>query len=188
MLRQQIPLHAPFDTDFLPVASGRDLFFTSVFYLQGRKSRSSPSRTRAGCRGALNGTDRVREGAMQNTKTLGNAVFGKAALAAAALGGLFFLVGAPAAKAEDCAKRIRKIEHKLGEAIEDHGYYSRQAEHWRHERQEAYESCNRYGYDRDRDGGWYDRDGRYHDRWGGWYDRDGRYHDADDYRRDHDRD
>ena len=125
---------------------------------------------------------------MGNAKGMVKKVFGKAALAAAALSGLLFLVSAPAAKADDCAQRIRKLDHKLHEAVEDHGYYSRQAEHWRHERREAYESCYRSGYYRDRDGGWYDRDGRYHDRFGGWYDRDGRYHDRDDYRYERDRD
>ena len=115
-------------------------------------------------------------------KGLVRSIFGRATLASAALSGVLFLASAPAAKADDCQKRIRKTEHKLHEAIEDHGYYSRQAEHWRHERHEAYESCYRNGYYRDRDGGWYDRDDRYHDRSGGWYDRDGRYHDRDDYR------
>ena len=92
---------------------------------------------------------------MQMSKDLVKAVFGKAVLASAALGGLLFLAGAPASKADDCARRIRKTEHKLHEAIEDHGYYSRQADHWRHERREAYERCERYGY------GYRDRDYRY---------------------------
>lgn len=105
------------------------------------------------------------------TKGLVTKLFGRAALAATAISGLLFFAGAPAAKADDCAKRIRKAEHRLHEAIEDHGYYSRQAEHWRHERHEAYESC-RYGYNRDRDGGWYDRDGRYHDRYDRNWNRD----------------
>lgn len=94
----------------------------------------------------------------------GKAVFGKAALASAALGAMLFFAGAPAATAadhDDCAKRIRKTERKLHEAIEDHGYNSRQANHWRHERREAYERCDRYGNgyrDRDyRDRDW-DRD------------------------------
>jgi hypothetical protein len=109
------------------------------------------------------------------TKALVRKLFGKAALTTAALSGLVFLAAAPAAKADDCAKRIRKAEHNLQEAIEDHGYYSRKADHWRHELREAYQRCDRYGSGyRDRDGGWYDRDGRYHDR--------------DDYRYDRDRD
>jgi hypothetical protein len=99
---------------------------------------------------------------MQLTKTLGHALFGKAALAAAALGALLFVAGAPAASAadrDDCQRRIDKAEYKLHEAIEHHGYYSRQADHWRHERHEAYERCSRYGY-RDRDDRYrYDHDG-----------------------------
>lgn len=89
-------------------------------------------------------------------------VFGKTALASAALGGLLFFAGTPNAKAadrDDCERRIARTEYRLREAIEDHGYYSRQARHWRHERREAYEHCYRYGdryyrhyrdYDRDR--------------------------------------
>jgi hypothetical protein len=99
---------------------------------------------------------------MRIAKGLGNALFGRAALATAALGGLLFVVGAPAANAADrdnCERRIAKADYKLHEAIEHHGYYSRQAEHWRHERREAYERCERYGY-------------RYHDRDDRDWDRD----------------
>lgn len=88
---------------------------------------------------------------------LRKSLFGKAALAAAALGGFLFFAAAPNAQAanrDDCQRRIAKTERKLNDAIEDHGYYSKQAEHWRHERREAYERCNgrdyRYrNYDRD---------------------------------------
>jgi hypothetical protein len=88
------------------------------------------------------------------------AMFGKAALAAMALGGLLFFAGAPGAQAadrNDCQRRIAKIDRKLNDAIEDHGYYSRQANHWRHERREAYERCygreyrNNWDCDHDRD-------------------------------------
>ena len=97
---------------------------------------------------------------------LRKSLFGKAALTAAALGGLLFFAGAPSAQAADhrdsCERRIAHAEHELGEAIEDHGYDSRQANHWRHERHEAYERC--YGREYYRD---YDRE-RYYRR-----DRDG---------------
>lgn len=107
-------------------------------------------------------------------------LFGKAALAAAALGG-FFLFAAPSAKADSCQRRIAHAEHELGEAIEDHGYYSRQADHWRHERHEAYEACGRYRDDYRYQQRFYrDRDGYYRDERGNYY----RY-DAD---RDRDRD
>lgn len=81
-------------------------------------------------------------------------IFGKAALAAAALSGLLFFTGAPAAQAadrDDCGRRIARAEHRLDEAVEHHGYYSRQADHRRHELREARERCEyRYSY-RDRD-------------------------------------
>ena len=93
---------------------------------------------------------------MQPNKGWFKAVFGKAALAAAILTGTLVLAGAPAASAIDrdsCERRISKADYKLHEAIEHHGYYSKQAQHWRHERHEAYEQCYRYGY-RDRDDRW----------------------------------
>jgi hypothetical protein len=119
------------------------------------------------------------------------AVFGKATLAAAALGGVLFLAAPPGAKAagrDDCQRRIAKTEHELGEAIEDHGYDSRQANHWRHERREAYERCyGSNGYSRDDNGYHRDERGNYYYR----YDSDGdrRYRDYDrDRRRYRDRD
>jgi len=99
---------------------------------------------------------------MQLHTHLRKSLFGKATLAAAALSGLLFVAGAPKAQAADrdaCERRIARTEHRLHEAIEDHGYYSRQANHQRHELNEAYERCGRdryrdyryRGYDRDRD-------------------------------------
>jgi hypothetical protein len=129
----------------------------------------------------------------------GKALFGKTALATAALGGFFFLAsppGAQAARPDDCQRRIAKTEHELGEAIEDHGYNSRQANHWRHERREAYERCYGNGYYRDQSGyyrnenGYYrDQNGYYRDDRGNYYYRDGdryrRYRDDDRDRRRH---
>jgi hypothetical protein len=83
---------------------------------------------------------------MKLDRPLWKSVFGKTALAAATLTGLLFFAGAPSAKAADrnrCEGRIAHTEYHLREAIEDHGYYSRQANHWRHERREAYEHCYR---------------------------------------------
>ncbi len=71
-------------------------------------------------------------------------LFGKATLAAAALGGFLLFAGAPSAKAnnwQDCDRRVDRAEWKLHEAIEHHGYYSRQADHWRHELREERERC-----------------------------------------------
>jgi hypothetical protein len=96
----------------------------------------------------------------------GKSIFRKATLATAALSGLFLFAGAPQAQAADrrdgCERRVAKAQWKLRDAIEDHGYYSRQANHQRHELNEAYERCDRYRgeyryYDRD-DHRRYDRD------------------------------
>ena len=96
-------------------------------------------------------------------KHLLHSLFGKTALAAAALGGLLFFAGpanANAAARDDCERRIARTQHRLHEAVEDHGYYSRQANHQRHELREAYDRC---GY-RDND--------RYQRRYDRQYDRD----------------
>jgi hypothetical protein len=128
----------------------RDIFSACGFSLQGRKN---PNQHQGGAQG----------GCMQlhthlRKSSFVRAMFGKAALATAALGGLLFFAGAPgtqAADRDDCQRRIAKTERKLNDAIEDHGYYSRQADHWRHERREAVERCYgreyRNNWDRDRD-------------------------------------
>jgi hypothetical protein len=72
--------------------------------------------------------------------------FVKATLAATVLGGFLLFAGAPSAKANDwndCDRRVDRAEWKLHEAIERHGYYSRQADHWRHELREEQERCRR---------------------------------------------
>jgi len=69
---------------------------------------------------------------------------GRAALATAAMAGLWAFAGAPSAKAADyydCQRRVMRADQKLHEAVEHHGWYSRQADHWRHELQEARERC-----------------------------------------------
>lgn len=58
--------------------------------------------------------------------------------------GLAVLSGPPSAKAnswDDCNRRIDDAKWQLHEAIEDYGYDSSQANHWRHELNEAYEYC-----------------------------------------------
>jgi hypothetical protein len=90
---------------------------------------------------------------MQMHKHLLKSLFGKAALAAAALGGFLFFAGAPGAQAhdrDDYRPAVRYDNYRLHEAIEHRGYYSRDANYWRHERHEAYEHC------------WRDRDGYWH--------------------------
>lgn len=82
-----------------------------------------------------------------------------------------FLLVAPRAVADDaCYKRTVHAERKLHQAIDHHGYYSRQADHWRHELHEARERCWR-----ERQLWWNEHDRRWH-----------HDHDWDDH--DHDRD
>jgi hypothetical protein len=92
-------------------------------------------------------------------------LLGKATLATAALGGLLLFAGAPSARANDGSdgdRRIDRAEWKLHEAIEHHGYYSRQADHWRHELREERERCwrERREWREHHDRNWrrYDRD------------------------------
>jgi hypothetical protein len=103
-----------------------------------------------------------------------NAKFlGKIALATAAFAGTLAFAGTPRAMADDdCQRRIYRADHKLHEAVEHHGWDSRQADHWRHELSEARERCWR---ERHR---WWDEDGH---RWHS--DRD-----WDDHDHDHNRD
>jgi hypothetical protein len=115
-------------------------------------------------------------------------MFGKVAFATVAMSGLLFFAGPPGAKAagpDDCQRRIAKTEHELGEAIEDHGYNSRQANHWRQERREAYDRCygGNNGYYRDENGYYRDERGNYYYR--NDSDRDRRYRDYDRDRRRH---
>src|SRR6516225_12302984 len=76
-------------------------------------------------------------------------------LPTATLAAVFLFGGAPGAAGldDDCHRRTARAEHKLHEAIEHHGYYSRQADHWRHELHEARERCWREHK------GWWDVDG-----------------------------
>lgn len=101
---------------------------------------------------------------------------GKVALAGAALAGFLLFTGAPRLRADDddCQRRIAKADHRLHEAIEDHGRNSRQAEHARHELHEAREDC----YSRNHR--WWDEDGR---RWHSDRDWDDRDHDRYDRER-----
>jgi hypothetical protein len=74
----------------------------------------------------------------------------KAVLAAVVLGGLLAFSGAPAAQAEEFGNRpvVRYDNFREREAIARHGYYSRRAEYWRHERREVFVRGwrDRYGY------------------------------------------
>jgi hypothetical protein len=74
---------------------------------------------------------------------LNYSLFGKTALAAAALAGFLMFTGVPPLRADndDCQRRIVRADHRLHEAIEHHGYKSEQAERRRHELRETRERC-----------------------------------------------
>ena len=124
---------------------------------------------------------------MQPHKYLLKSLFGKTALAGAVLSGFLLFAGAPSAQAndwDDCNRRAAYTDWRLHESIEHFGYYSPQANHWRHERHEAFERLEHYRHEwRERD--WHDRERREHRR-----DYDGRryYRDRDGDHRDRDRD
>ena len=110
-----------------------------------------------------------------NLRTGEKRIFGRAMLAAAVLVGMLTFTGAPNALADDdrgCQRRIAKADHKLHEAVEHHGWESRQADRARRDLREARERC------------WNERHR--------WWDEDGhRWHsdrDWDDHDHDHDHD
>jgi len=84
-------------------------------------------------------------------------VLKKTALAAVALGGLLCLGGVASAQAHDRddygRPAVRYDNYRVHEAIERHGYYSPQANYWRHERGEAFERHEAFEH------GWRDRYG-----------------------------
>ena len=58
-----------------------------------------------------------------------------------ALGASLILLGGQQVHADDCQRRVARADHRLHEAIEHRGYQSEEAEHARHELQEARERC-----------------------------------------------
>ena len=114
---------------------------------------------------------------MQLHKRFLKSVFGKAALAAAALSGFLLFACAPSAKAndwDDCNRRAAYADWRLHVSVEHFGYYSPQASYWRHERHEAYERLERYRRQKWREREWREHERREHHR-----DYDGRRHDRD---------
>jgi hypothetical protein len=99
---------------------------------------------------------------------LGKSLFGKAALATAALSGLFLFTSVPRAQAadrDDGQRRSAVSEHRFSDGdrgyYADRGYDTRQTDNWREERREAFERNYRdYRNDwrRDRDDYRYHRD------------------------------
>src|SRR3981189_423552 len=98
---------------------------------------------------------------------LGKSLFGKAALASAALSGLLFFAGAPGAQAADRDDHDRRV------TTERHFYGEDRGDNWRGNRREAFEQRYR-DYDNRRD---------YHREYNRGYN-----HEHDRYHRDRDRD
>ena len=80
---------------------------------------------------------------------VGMKALGKTALAIVLAGGFMLFAGVTTTHAADydsCRRNVDKWEDRLERDINRHGYYSRQANHDRHELGEARESCERHGY------------------------------------------
>jgi hypothetical protein len=93
---------------------------------------------------------------MNEERRLGMIELGKLCLTGAALAAFLFFTSALHVRADEaeCQHRVVKADHRLHEAVEHHGWDSRQAEHARHELHEAREYCWST-YHR-----WWDEDGR----------------------------
>ena len=88
----------------------------------------------------------------------------RASLAAALAGGLLmFGIAAPIARADDddvaaCRRNVDKWQDRLQHDVDRHGADSKQANHDRHEMEEARDNCRRHFGDR-----WNDRDEHHED-------------------------
>ena len=80
---------------------------------------------------------------MQIERRIGIVELAKLLVTMAALAGFLLLTGAPnvSASEAECQHRTERADHRLHEAVEHHGWDSRQAEHARHELREAREYC-----------------------------------------------
>ena len=80
---------------------------------------------------------------MQSERRAGIVEFGKLLLTGAALTACFLFTSAPKVRADEseCQHRLAKADHRLHEAVEHHGWDSKQAEHARHDLREAREYC-----------------------------------------------
>jgi hypothetical protein len=107
-------------------------------------------------------------------------LFGKFALSSVALAGVMMFSGTPRALADDCQKNIAKADHDYHEAMQKHGYNSKEADHERAELREAREKCWNANKK------WWDEDSRSWRTSRDWDDNDHR--DRFDRDRDHDRD
>ena len=80
---------------------------------------------------------------MTTQRRTGLVEIGKLILTGAALTAFLVFTGASGLKADEseCQHRLAKADHRLHEAVEHHGWDSRQADHARHELHEAREYC-----------------------------------------------
>ena len=80
---------------------------------------------------------------MQNERRLGILEYGKLLLTLVALASFLLFTGAPRVSADEseCQHRTERADRHLHEAIDHHGWDSKQAEHARHELSEAREYC-----------------------------------------------
>jgi hypothetical protein len=80
---------------------------------------------------------------MQIERRLGVLELAKLFVTLAALAGFLLLTGAPNVRADEaeCQHRTERADHHVHEAVEHHGWDSKQAEHARHELSEAREYC-----------------------------------------------
>jgi hypothetical protein len=83
------------------------------------------------------------ENRMETKHRWGKYGLGKLFLTGAALTGFLLFTAAPQVRAEEseCQHRLAKADHRLHEAVEHHGWESKQAEHARHDLHEAREYC-----------------------------------------------
>jgi hypothetical protein len=93
---------------------------------------------------------------MHKERRLGLLEYGKLFMTLAALVGFLLFTGAPRVRADEseCQHRTEKADHRLHEAVEHHGWDSKQAEHARHELKETRQYCWEQHHK------WWDSEGR----------------------------
>jgi hypothetical protein len=80
---------------------------------------------------------------MTSERRMGLMEYGKLLLTGGALAAVLLFSGTSGLRADEseCQHRVAKADHRLHEAVEHHGWDSREAEHARHELREAREYC-----------------------------------------------
>jgi hypothetical protein len=117
--------------------------------------------------------DQIQEGKIEMQNQSKKSYWRRTLLAGVTLAGALLFFGAPAARADDdaCQHRIAKADHRLHQAVEHHGWQSRQAANARQQLHEAREYCWSHAKR------WWDEDGH---RWHTDRDWDDHDHDRDD--------